>query len=162
MIFNDVVGYENDFKISSCGKLYSKRTNRILKTYINSGGYEVVATKISGTNKLFRIHRLVAEAFIPNFDSKPQVNHIDGNKKNNDVSNLEWVTNQENCIHSVKIGLTKTYDGRNFSNSVLTDELVREILRLKFEENLSGLKISKRLNLSNDCVKRLLKNKLHN
>ena len=59
----------------------------------------------NGNSKLVVIHRLVAKAFIPNPQNKAQVNHIDGNKKNNNVRNLEWCTNQENVIHAINIGL---------------------------------------------------------
>lgn len=75
-----------------------------LKQY-NVNGYKHV--KIAG--KLFYVHRLVAIAFIPNPQNKPQVNHKDGNRSNNNVSNLEWVTAKENSQHALKTGLYKTY-----------------------------------------------------
>lgn len=60
-----------------------------------------------GRRKTVRVHRLVAKAFIDNHDNKPEVNHKDGNRHNNNVDNLEWVTKQENCIHAWKAGLSK-------------------------------------------------------
>ena len=73
----------------------------MLKQSLNDKGYPIV--NIAG--KIRRVHRLVADRYIPNPDNKPQVNHKDGNKLNNNVSNLEWVTNQENRNHAVKYGL---------------------------------------------------------
>lgn len=72
-----------------------------MKGSLNPNGYPQVKLTISTKNsKYVRTHRLVAEAFIPNPDNKPQVNHIDGVKTNNHVENLEWVTNRENSLHS--------------------------------------------------------------
>ncbi|MBQ4494908.1 MAG: HNH endonuclease [Selenomonadaceae bacterium] len=82
--------------------------------------------------KPFRIHRLVASAFIPNPENKPQVNHIDGHTMNNHISNLEWVTGSENQRHAVKAGLRKS--GEDNYNAKLTNEQVRYI-----RENPLGL-----------------------
>lgn len=110
MEFRDVVGYEDLFMVSDTGVVYSKRTEKTLKQCQHPHGYLHIATKIGGRNgvaKCFKVHRLVAEAFIPNPDGKPFVNHIDGVKTNNNVSNLEWVTNSENMLHAFAIGLAK-------------------------------------------------------
>lgn len=71
-----------------------------------STGYFLVTLCNKGVCKNQFIHRLLAQAFISNPENKPQVNHIDGNKQNNDLSNLEWVTAKENTHHAIKIGLT--------------------------------------------------------
>lgn len=72
-------------------------------------GYIYVSISRDGKNYNLRVHRLVAKAFIPNPNNKPQVNHIDGNKENNNINNLEWVTNQENQIHAWRKGLCKKH-----------------------------------------------------
>lgn len=79
-MFKDVVGFEEYFSISDDGKIFSKRTNKELKQTISKTGYLTVATKIggrNGLNKCFKIHILVAKAFIPNIYNLPFVNHID-------------------------------------------------------------------------------------
>lgn len=93
---------ELPYEISSLGRIRNLK-GKILKTYIQNCGYEQIKVAFNNTHK--QIHRLVAEAFIPNPESKKYVNHIDGNKLNNSVSNLEWCTNSENIIHARKTGL---------------------------------------------------------
>lgn len=124
-IFRDAVGYEDCFQISNFGNLYSKRTNKILKQRLTDTGYYVIATKIggrSGINKILRIHKLVAKAFIENPDNKTQVNHIDGNKQNNNVLNLEWVTPSENTKHAYDNNLAQAAQGINNVGSKLTEQ----------------------------------------
>jgi hypothetical protein len=90
------------YEISSLGRIRNKQ-GKILKPFIQNCGYENM--KLSLYKKHIQIHREVAKAFIPNPDNKQYVNHIDGNKLNNTVSNLEWVTNSENILHARKTGL---------------------------------------------------------
>lgn len=106
-IWKDVVGYEGLYQVSNLG--YVKRKNRILKhTYREH--YKAVILCKNGKTKTFQVHRLVALAFIPNTNNLPQINHIDGNKLNNKVSNLEWVTPSENRKHGIRLGLIR-FDG---------------------------------------------------
>jgi len=129
-IWKDVVGYEDYFQISNEGRLYSKRTQKILKQTISKTGYYTVSTRFGGRTgvvKCFKMHRLVADAFIYNPLEKPVVNHIDGNKLNNNVGNLEWVTDSENSRHAHRTGLVKVKCGTANSNSKLSDEQVNEI-----------------------------------
>lgn len=84
------------------------RKGKILKQAINSHGYPCVTIKyLDGHQRVVGVHRLVALAFLPNPDNKPQINHIDGNKQNNHVSNLEWCTASENLKHAFRTGLNK-------------------------------------------------------
>lgn len=94
--FNDnYIIYEN-------GKIFSKKRGIFLKPSLDKKGYQIVVLTIEGKQVTKRVHRIVAEHFIPNPENKPQVNHIDKNKENNDVSNLEWVTASENMLHALK------------------------------------------------------------
>lgn len=97
--------------ISEDGQVFSTKTNRYLKTFLHKNGYFVFCTRLNGAagkSKSLKVHRLVAETYHPNLDSLPQVNHIDGNKLNNSVINLEWVTNQQNMAHAKNLGLLRT------------------------------------------------------
>lgn len=94
----------DDYEITKSGDVFNKKWGRYVKPQPNGMGY----LRVSIGGKLMFVHRLVAEKYIPNPDNKPQVNHIDGNPKNNRVDNLEWVTQKENMAHAVKNGLQPT------------------------------------------------------
>ena len=81
------------------------RFGRVIKQQIDVPGYARVELWKNGKGRKYLVHRLLAKAFIPNPDSKPQVNHIDGDKSNNALTNLEWVTQSENQIHAYRTGL---------------------------------------------------------
>ena len=107
-IWKDIKGYEGKYQVSNLGRVRSlydqnqfKKTYRIklLKFNIRSGYYNVNLNN-HRKRKNFQVHRLVAFAFIPNFDNKPIINHIDENRLNNKVDNLEWCTQKENVLHS--------------------------------------------------------------
>lgn len=98
MIWKEIKGFEN-YQISNTGLI--RNEEKILSPFDNNG-YDRIQL-INGDKKQKKlIHRLVAEHFIPNPGNKPQVNHKDLNTKNNDVDNLEWVTNQENVQHAIE------------------------------------------------------------
>jgi hypothetical protein len=86
----------DEYDVSIDGKIRNSKTNRILKQYRDKGGYQTLGLRINNVRKKYYVHRLVAEAFIPNYSKNLQVNHIDGVKHNNNVSNLEYVTSYEN------------------------------------------------------------------
>ena len=94
-----------DYLVSDMGRVKTAKTGRILAPAVSEAGYERVGLFKCDREKRYRVHRLVAEVFIPNPDNLPQVNHKDGNKRNNCVSNLEWVTAKENMVHAHITGL---------------------------------------------------------
>lgn len=101
-IWKDIEGYEGLYQVSNFGRVRNG-IGRLLKPKSNNQ-YNRISLYKNGRVKDTQIHRVVAETFIPNNDKKKnQVNHIDGNKKNNFVNNLEWVTRSENAKHSVYV-----------------------------------------------------------
>ena len=93
-----VKDYEGLYEVSNFGRVKSLRKNIILKPESDGVGKGYLCINLGRGNHK-KIHRLVAEAFIPRIKDKNEVNHIDGNTKNNKVTNLEWVGHQENCLH---------------------------------------------------------------
>lgn len=110
-IWKTIEGYEGRYEVSNAGKVRSLNYHRRgiikeLKTSVDRYGYSCITLPMGGNrNKHFTVHRLVAAAFLENPESKAEVNHKDGNKLNNHVSNLEWVTMQENQRHAWENGM---------------------------------------------------------
>lgn len=100
-----ILGYEDYFEISSSGIVRRLSNNKILKPHKTYKGYLRIALCVNKVSKKYTIHRLVALTFIDNPENKEFVNHIDGNKLNNNVNNLEWSTRNENEIHAFINGL---------------------------------------------------------
>lgn len=123
IVWKAVKGYEGLYEVSNTGYVKSFQFKKpfIKKFNKNRQGYLSVALCKDNNIKLVKVHRVVAEAFIPNPDNKPQVNHKDGNKANNRVENLEWVTASENIKHSFATGL-QTMDLRKIKVSKYTLE----------------------------------------
>lgn len=130
-IWKDVVGYEGLYEVSNTGKVRNNKTKINKSIILDTKGYVRVVLYRNGKPIFKRVHRLVAKAFIANHLNKLQVNHIDGNKNNNYVSNLEWVTNQENMTHAIKNGLfdkqRNNNKGSKNNSAKLTEKQVLEI-----------------------------------
>lgn len=108
-IWKDVVGYEGSYKVSNFGRVISCKYSKIIeiKASVSNKGYYGVSLYSNNRRKHFLVHRLVAQAFIPNPKNKPQIDHIDGNPLNNNASNLRWCTQKENCNFTIAIGRKK-------------------------------------------------------
>ena len=104
ILVKPIKGWEGLYTISSDGRVYSVRSGIYLKPRLSLDGYERVALCNGSVRREYRVHRLVAEAFIENPDNLPQINHKDFNKLNNYIDNLEWCTDYENAHYSIDAG----------------------------------------------------------
>lgn len=110
----DINGYEGQYAVTENGEVWSYKTKRFLKFGKHRNGYLQVALWTNNKPKYYFVHRLVAEAFIPNPNNFPQVNHKDENKTNNCVDNLEWCDRKYNCNY----GTRGERCGKNFGQPV--------------------------------------------
>lgn len=144
-----IQGYESLYEVSNLGNVKSLSKVRgccnggekILKQQYAKSGYMIVGLCKNGKMKSFNVHKLVAKAFIPNFNNKPQINHIDGNKCNNKVDNLEWCTVSENVKHAYDNNLKKgawvgQKDGKH-PNSRKVAQYNKEMILIKIWDSMS-------------------------
>lgn len=106
-IWKDVSGYEGLYQVSNHGRvkrLFKNGKENVLSGKKDKDGYVEVILSVNQRKKFFRLHRLVADVFIPNPENKPQINHKDRNKQNNSADNLEWATGSENVFHTFVTG----------------------------------------------------------
>lgn len=101
-IWKDIKDYEGLYQVSNLGRVKRITTGRVLKPLKHANGYLMVKLSKNSIVYTKTVHRLVAEAFIPNPEHKSEINHIDENKTNNNVSNLEWMTRKENINHGTR------------------------------------------------------------
>ena len=149
-MYKAIIGFEGKYSVDEDGNVFSHINGRKLKPVITSKGYYYV--DLAGKNR--RVHRLVAEAFLPDFLTKPQVNHIDGNKQNNQLSNLEMTTAKENMRHAVRIGLQVSVKGENHWKAKLTNDDVITIKRLSLTGETCA-SISRKFEVSRPTISRI-------
>lgn len=152
-IWKDVAGYEGLYQVSNLGNVKSlsyRNTNKpkLLKKIKLSIGYETVSLAKDKVSKVFYIHRLVANAFIKNNNDLPTVNHIDGIKTNNIISNLEWMSFSDNNKHAHSTGLNIVKKGEEHHKSKLKKVDVMFI----FNSKLSLRVLAKKYNVSKTSI----------
>lgn len=124
-IFANIEGFDN-YRVSTKGNVYSISRDIILKPWITYDGYRQIRLCNKSNHKAFKIGRLAALVYLPNPENKPCVNHIDGNKLNDNLTNLEWATYSENTKHSFRLGLQSNL-GENHSQHKITEDIVIDI-----------------------------------
>ena len=127
-MWKDIVGYENVYQVSNYGNVRNIKKGNMLTPSPEKKGYLRVSLWKDGGYKTKKVHRLVCECFLDNLNNKSQVNHIDGIKTNNNVNNLEWVTNDENVKHKVKLDLTHKPRGTKNGRCTISENTARSIL----------------------------------
>jgi NUMOD4 motif-containing protein/HNH endonuclease len=154
-----VVGYETLYAASSDGDIkrikggYGATIGRILKAKIDKQGYQQVTLYNDDHEpRCFKVCRLIAKAFIPNPENKPTVNHKDGNKRNDRVSNLEWATSSEQGLHAYRLGLSTPTRGEANGTSIATNEIVLELRRRHRTENISYKELAREYGLSHYTI----------
>lgn len=164
-IFKDIKDYEGLYQISNLGRVkalakfcktkgdgirYSPE--KIMKTGNDIHGYQLIGMSKNTKRLTFKVHRLVAQAFIPNSENKPFINHKNGIKNDNNFKNLEWCTDQENMDHAVRTGLIKK--GEDNPNSKLNE---KDILRIRNEfKDFSISDVARKFNVDWNTIKRVI------
>lgn len=154
-LWRNIDGYKELYQVSNLGNVRSFKynTSRILKERINRRGYCYINLCQNGKYKSCSIHRLVAIAFLGKSDLT--VNHKDGDKENNLLENLEWLTHKENLNHAKENGLIKIF-GEDNPNSKLTEDNVREIRKLYQEKKTKVRSLSFKYNVSKYAIRQII------
>lgn len=160
-IWKDIPGYEGRYEVSSLGRVRSLRQANshgggtkirniplLRKIQVNTSGYLDLALQKNKKQYTVSIHRLIAMAFIPNPQRLPEVNHIDGNKFNNSIENLEWVSSRNNQLHAYRTGLKRKLKHEQNPKAILNREQVLEI----FNSALTQRQLSEKYSVSMACI----------
>ena len=163
-----ITGFDKAYSITNSGDVISNKRNflrkngkpisvgfRILKPGTAFGGYLIINLNKNNQRKCYKIHRLVAEHFVPNPNNMLEVNHINGIKTDNNYSNLEWCNHKDNMKHAVDKGLVKT--GRDSPNAKLTNRNTeKKIKKMYFESNFSLRRIARYYEVEHHLIKRII------
>ena len=155
-IWKDIPNYEGLYQASNTGFIKNSRTNKILKPRIDKNGYFKHILYIKGVPKEFRTHRLIALTFIENSKNLLQINHIDENKQNNCIDNLEWVDAKTNNNHAtrnkrISIGVQKNSKKKSVNQYDLNGNLIKTWNSLR--------EIERELNIYHNTLSNKIKNK---
>ena len=158
-IWKDIIGYEGLYQISNFGRVkslakpcgFTNLPEMIRRTKVKPNGYEIIILSKNNQKKTFHIHRLVAMAFLNDYSDKLDVNHKDGNKLNNKLTNLEMCTHSENIRHAYTTGLMKAASGEKSGRSKLTRQMVLDI-RNAFELYHNYSKVGNLFNVNSGTI----------
>ncbi len=170
-IWKDIEGFDGYYQISNLGRVKSlggrngreKGVEHIRQISLTRDGYEKVRLLHNGKDKTLRIHRLVAETFIPNPENKETVNHKDGDKTNNCVSNLEWADRNEQMKHAYALELKRAQKGSKNINAKLTDDEVREIRKnyVWQSKEFGTVALAKKYGITNAAIGKVIRHETY-
>ena len=160
--FYPIVDYEG-YYVTTDGRVWSEKSKKFLSIFPDKDGYLICSLRHAGKSKLHKVHRLVALSFLPNPENKPQVNHIDGNKANNHIDNLEWASAKENINHAWNSGLSKSISGSARTDSKLTEEDVLYIRTnyIPKSPDFGGRALAKKFNVVPSVISNVVKGKTY-
>lgn len=166
-IWRPIEDYEGIYLVSNLGRVKSvdreimektgKRRpikGRILKPYIDKAGYKTCRLYKDGIDEFFFIHRLVSMAFVDKNEGKDYINHIDGDKGNNNAKNLEWCTHQENIVHAFETGLSQR--GSRHYRTNLTERDVLEIRKLYKKGKYYQYELAEKFDIDPSQISRII------
>lgn len=161
----EIEGYNGDYLITDDGEVISNKIcnyHNVLKKRINKSGYYYVNLCKNGKYKSVSIHRLVGKHFIENPNNYDMLNHIDGNKLNNDYKNLEWCTNSYNMKEAVRLGLLNIKKGKysNLYSGKINIDIANKIRQIR-KNGTSYSKLSIMFNVSKKTIINICKNKVY-
>lgn len=156
----DIVGYEGHYAVEG-HKIFSLKSGEAieLKPQTLISGYQQIGLRKDGKRKFYYVHRLIAEAYLPNPENKPEINHINGIKSDNRPENLQWATKSENLKHAYENGLRIPVRGDNHSATKIKDSQVIEIFSLR-EKGLKTVEIAKIMGCSQSYISQILNKKV--
>lgn len=144
-IWKEIIGFENVYEISNYGKVRAYKSKKTLKPWISHDGYVVIKLK---NRKNYKIHRLVAKAFIPNLKKLPCVNHKDENKQNNYVENLEWCSRKYNINYGNRNKITAKKLSKPVQQIDLSSNVIATFNSMKEASDITGVGVG---NISRIC-----------
>lgn len=157
------ISYEDKFEVSDEAQIRNIKTRTIYKLNVSGNGYLAVCVSLGNRKDklLIKIHKAIAETFILNPNNLPVINHKDGNKLNNNISNLEWITSSDNTFHAYDTGLKISIKGMDHYGSKLTNE---DIIYIKEkyvprDKQYGCRALAKQFNIDHSIISGIINNK---
>ena len=161
--WKDIDGYDGVYQVSNCGRTRSFKWNkyRILKKTCDTKGYIINGFYLSGKRKIFRVHRLVGMSFIPNPKNYETINHLNLNKADNRVENLEWCSHMQNVQHAIMSGVHPVCIPRGSKNAMskLDKKTILIIRSLYKNKKYTQKEIAKKFKVHPETIYRIVNKK---